>query len=130
MAALGVGRDCGAAMIAPGPATRVFLALGATDMRKGYDGLYALVASQLGEDPLSGHLFVFCNRSRTRLKVLHWDGTGLWICGKRLERGRFSWPANGEDGAKARLTGAELAMLLGGIDLQRGRRKAWLRRNE
>jgi transposase len=99
-------------------------------MRKGYDGLYALVASQLKEDPLSGHLFVFCNRSRTRLKVLYWDGTGLWICGKRLERGRFSWPGRGESEAKARLTGAELAMLLGGIDLGQGRRKAWLRRNE
>jgi transposase len=117
-------------MIAVGSATRVFLALGVTDMRKGYDGLYALVASQLGEDPLSGHLYVFANRQRTRLKILCWDGSGLWVCGKRLERGRFTWPkADGIDG-KARLTGAELAMLLGGIDLQRGKLKAWYRKNE
>ena len=117
-------------MIAIGPATRVFLALGATDMRKGYDGLYGLVSSQLQEDPLSGHLFVFANRERTRIKMLYWDGTGLWVCGKRLEKGRFSWPAHQEPGGKARLSGAELAMLLGGIDLERGKRKAWLRRNE
>jgi transposase len=117
-------------MIAVGPATRVFLALGATDMRKGYDGLYGLVSSQLQEDPLSGHLFVFANRERTRIKMLYWDGTGLWVCGKRLEKGRFSWPARQEPAGKARLSGAELAMLLGGIDLERGKRKAWLRRNE
>jgi transposase len=93
-----------------GPATRVFLACGVTDMRKGYDGLYGLVKSQLGEDPLSGHLFVFANRDRTRLKILYWDGTGLWVCGKRIERGRFSWPkADAEE--KARLTSAEFAML-------------------
>jgi transposase len=99
-------------------------------MRKGYDGLHGLVSSQLQEDPLSGHLFVFANRDRTRIKMLYWDGTGLWVCGKRLEKGRFSWPAHQEPGAKARLSGAELAMLLGGIDLERGKRKAWLRRNE
>jgi transposase len=117
-------------MISIGPATRVFLALGVTDMRKGYDGLHALVASQLGEDPLSGHLFVFANRQRTRLKVLYWDGSGLWICGKRLERGRFTWPAPDALNGKARLTGAEFAMLLGGIDLKRGKAKAWYRKNE
>ena len=116
-------------MISAGPATRVFLACGSTDMRKGYDGLYALVKSQLGEDPLSGHLFVFSNRDRTRLKILYWDGTGLWICGKRLERGRFSWP-KADAGEKARLTSAQLAMLLGGIDLKSAKPKAWLRKNE
>lgn len=116
-------------MISVGPATRVFLALGATDMRKGYDGLYGLAASQLGEDPRSGHLFVFANRQRTRLKILYWDGSGLWVCGKRLEKGRFSWPKPDSGEAKARLSGAELAMLLGGIDLERGRAKAWHREN-
>lgn len=117
-------------MITVSPATRVFLALGETDMRKGYDGLYALVASQLGEDPLSGHLFVFANRQRTRLKILCWDGSGLWVCGKRLERGRFTWPQADVAGTKVRLTGAELAMLLGGIDLKRGKLKQWHRKNE
>ena len=61
-------------MIAPGPTTRVFLALGATDMRKGFDGLFGLVQSKLEADPLSGHLFVFANAARNRLKVFYWDG--------------------------------------------------------
>ena len=125
-------------MISPGPATRVFLALGFTDMRKGYDGLCGLVASRLQEDPLSGHLFVFANRERNRLKILYWDGSGLWVCGKRLERGRLSWPcaeaggteAGGGSHGKVRISGAQLAMLLGGIDLARCKPKAWLRRNE
>ena len=80
-------------MIPLGPATRVFVALEAVDMRKGYDGLYGLVAHHLGEDPRSGHLFVFTNSQRNRLKILYWDGTGLWVCGKRLEKGRFTWPS-------------------------------------
>lgn len=98
-------------------------------MRKGYDGLYGLAASQLGEDPRSGHLFVFANRQRTRLKILYWDGSGLWVCGKRLEKGCFSWPKPDSGEAKVRLSGAELAMLLGGIDLERGKAKAWHREN-
>ena len=77
-------------MISAGPATRVFVALEPVDMRKGFDGLHGLVAHQLQEDPRSGHLFVFTNTQRNRLKILHWDGTGLWVCAKRLEKGRFS----------------------------------------
>ena len=73
-------------------ATRVFVAPGATDMRKGFDGLFGLVRDALGEDPLSGHLFLFANRDRTRVKVLVFDGSGLWVCSKRLEKGRFAWP--------------------------------------
>ena len=108
-------------MIAAGPATRVFVALEPVDMRKGYDGLYGLVAHRLGEDPRSGHLFVFTNTQRNRLKILYWDGTGLWVCAKRLEKGRFSWPLPQQDlsGGKVRLTAAALAMLLGGLDLAR-----------
>ena len=117
-------------MISVGPATRVFLAVGVTDMRKGYDGLHALVVRQLCEDPLSGHLFVFANRERTRLKILCWDGSGLWVCGKRLEKWRFTWPGPDAVDGKARLTGAEFAMLLGGIDLKRAKIKAWQRKNE
>ena len=117
-------------MIATGPATRVFLACGITDMRKGFDGLYGLVKSQLNEDPLSGHLFVFANRNRTSLKILCWDGTGLWILTKRLERGRFNWPAATEPEAKARLTGAEFSMLLGGLDLKQAKARKWWRKNE
>jgi transposase len=75
-------------MLALGAATRIYLAVGATDMRKGFDGLLGLVQQRLQADPLSGHLFLFCNRPRTRLKALYWDGSGLWVCAKRLERGR------------------------------------------
>ena len=103
-------------------AKRVFVRAGATDMRKGFDGLHVLVREQLGEDPLSGHLFVFCNRTRTRLKVLCWDGSGLWVCAKRLERGTFAWPATG-DGA---IEPAQLHALLAGLQVQGLR--AWYRR--
>jgi transposase len=75
-----------------GPATRIFIALEPVDMRKGFEGLYGLVRDHLGEDPLSGHLFLFANRAHTRLKALVWDGSGLWVCAKRLERGSFHWP--------------------------------------
>jgi transposase len=103
-------------------ATRVFVRAGATDLRQSFDGLHALVREQLGEDPLSGHLFVFCNRTRTRLKVLCWDGSGLWVCAKRLERGTFAWPASG-DGV---IEGAQLHALLAGLQVQGMR--AWYRR--
>jgi len=76
-----------------GLATKIFIAVEAVDMRKGFEGLYGLVRDQLGPDPLSGHLFLFSNRTRTRLKALVWDGSGLWVCAKRLEKGRFRWPA-------------------------------------
>jgi transposase len=72
-------------MIPLSSATRIFVVTGATDMRKGFDGLYGIVANRLGMDPTSGHLFVFCNATRTRIKVLTWDGSGLWLCNKRLE---------------------------------------------
>ena len=114
-------------MFAVGPATRVFLCAGATDMRKGYDGLHGLVASRLEQYPLSGHLFVFCNGSRNRIKVLFWDGSGLWVGAKRLEKGRFWWP----QGAAGVITlGHErLGMLLAGIDLAAARgRRGWFRK--
>jgi transposase len=71
-------------MFGVGVATKVFVAAGATDMRKGFQGLYGIVRDQLGCDPLSGHLFLFANAKRTRLKVLLWDGTGLWVCAKQF----------------------------------------------
>ena len=115
-------------MFGLGAATRIYLAVGSTDMRKGFEGLYGLVRDQLGLDPLSGHLCLFCNKGRNRLKVLYWDGSGLWICAKRLERGRFSWPSDGEDSARVTLSQEELSLLLGGIDLTRTRRKNWYRK--
>jgi transposase len=115
-------------MFGLGAATRIYVAVGSTDMRKGFEGLYGLVRDQLGLDPLSGHLCLFCNKGRTRLKVLYWDGSGLWICAKRLERGRFSWPSDGEQSARVTLSQEELSLLLGGIDLTRTRRKNWYRK--
>ena len=115
-------------MFGLGAATRIYLAVGSTDMRKGFEGLYGLVRDQLGLDPLSGHLCLFCNKGRNRLKVLYWDGSGLWICAKRLEKGRFSWPSDGEDSARVMLSQEELSLLLGGIDLTRTRRKNWYRK--
>lgn len=113
-------------MIVPGPATRVFLVPGATDLHRSFDGLHGQVRSQLAEDPRSGHLFLFCNKSRNRLKVFCFDGTGVWVCAKRLERGRFTWP-EAEVGSKVRLSAAELAMLLGGLELTRAARQNWWR---
>ncbi len=80
-------------MIGLGAATRIYLAAGVTDLRKSFDGLYGIVEELLELDPLSGALFVFCNRSHNRLKVLYWDGSGLCVLAKRLEKGTFRWPA-------------------------------------
>jgi len=111
-----------------GGATRVYLAVGATDLRKSFEGLSGLVREKLRADPLSGHLFLFCNPRRTRLKLLFWDGSGLWVCAKRLERGCFSWPEQAEGVASMGIKQEELAMLLGGIDLTQTRAKPWWRR--
>jgi len=115
-------------MFGLGLATKIYIAAEAVDMRKGFEGLYGLVRDRLGQDPLSGHLFLFTNRTRTRLKALVWDGSGLWVCAKRLEKGRFRWP---EAGAARSVTmrPEELAMLVNGMDLAQARpRKNWLRR--
>ncbi|MFZ0859986.1 MAG: IS66 family insertion sequence element accessory protein TnpB [Candidatus Sulfotelmatobacter sp.] len=83
-------------MFGLGPATRIYLAAGATDMRKGFEGLYGLVRDRLLCEPLSGHLFLFCNAQRNRPKILYWDGTGLWVCASTCayER-RLRMPARG-----------------------------------
>jgi len=110
-----------------GPATRVYVALGATDLRKGFDGLYGIVRDRLGLEVRSGHLFLFANARRNRLKILYWDGTGLWTCAKRLERGRFSWPVAADGSDRVTLSHEELSLLLGGIDLTQTRQKNWYR---
>lgn len=99
----------------PVPArTKVWLAAGITDMRKQFNGLSALAQDVLKEDPFSGHLFVFRGRRGDLLKVVWWDGQGACLFSKRLEKGRFVWPA-AKDG-KVSLTPAQMAMLLEGID--------------
>jgi transposase len=115
-------------MLALSPATRIFLAVGVTDMRKGFNGLCALATHRLAMDPTSGHLFVFSNRRRNRLKILYWDGSGLWLCTKRLEKGRFSWPQASQGESKATLDWEELMLLVGGIDLERTSQRRWWRK--
>ena len=110
-------------------ATKIYLGVEAVDMRKGFNGLFGLVRDHLGQDPLSGHLFLFTNRTRTRLKALLWDGSGLWICAKRLERGRFHWPAPNAQQRSVVMRPEELAMLLNGLDLAQAQaRRNWFRR--
>jgi transposase len=108
---------------------KVFVALEPCDMRKGFDGLYALATERLGEDPRQGAVFVFSNRRHTRLKLLYWDGTGMWTMCKRLEKGTFSWPRNTEQGkTKLKLTAEALALLTDGIDLRGAKMRPWYER--
>ena len=115
-------------MIPFGPATRIFVAAGATDMRRSFDGLAEVVRQHLGEDPLSGHLYIFTNRRRNQLKILVWDGSGLWVCAKRLEEGTFRWPTAEAGRGKIRLSAEELALLLGGLDWPQAVQRRWWRR--
>jgi transposase len=112
-----------------GLATKIYVAVEAVDMRKGFDGLYGAVRDQLGQDPLSGHLFLFSNRTRTRLKALVWDGSGLWVCAKRLEKGRFRWPMVSEKQHSVTMRAEELAMLVNGLDLKQTQPRKWYRRS-
>jgi len=108
---------------------KAFLAVEPYDMCKSFNGLHGLVVEKLGEDPRTGALFVFCNRRRTRLKVLYFDGTGLWVLTKRLEQGTFSWPQAAESqSAKLKLTPEAFAMLTDGIDLRGARLRPWYER--
>lgn len=116
-------------MLSFSSAVRIFLAVEPVDMRKSFDGLYAVAANELKENPLEGGLFVFSNKRRNRLKILFFDGTGLWVLAKRLERGGFTWPrALDASGGKLRLKSEALSMLLGGIDLKEGMSKVWYER--
>ncbi len=114
-------------MLGIGTATRIYLAPGVTDMRMGFNGLYGLVRDRLLCDPLSGHLFLFSNARKNRLKILFWDQSGLWVCSKKLDRGRFHWPEANSKQSKIILSHEELALLLGGIDLAETRRRRWYR---
>ena len=107
---------------------RIYVAVETVDMRKQYDGLWAAAQEQLGEDPKGGAVFCFTNKERTRLKLLYWDGTGVWVLAKRLELGRFSWPRPSERKSKLALTPAALALLIGGIELKHGSLKPWYER--
>ena len=107
--------------------TRIYLAVEAVDMRKQFDGLWAVAREKLREDPRAGAFFVFTNKRRNRVKILYFDGTGPWVFAKRLEKGRFSWPV-GSDRRRLSLSPEALTMLLAGIDLKDGHRKGWYER--
>jgi transposase len=104
--------------------TRVFVATTPVDLRASFNKLFALTQAVLQQDPLSGHWFVFTNQGRNRVKVLFWDGSGLWVCAKRLEQGRFSWPR--ADEPCARLRSEELLALLSGLEVKE--KPGWYRR--
>lgn len=105
---------------------RVFLAVEPCDMRKGFEGLHALVSERLCEEVRSGALFVFINKRHTRLEVLYFDGSGLWLMAKRLEEGTFSWPKLEQVGArKLALRPEAFAMLTDGIDLRGAKMRLW-----
>lgn len=110
-------------MLSIAPGTRIFFAVGATDMRKGFDGLQGIVSATLQQDPLSGHLFLFINRRRDKLKILYWDGDGLAIWYRRLEQGTFQLPRVTDDQKSAELKSDELTMLLRGIDYHNVQRR-------
>ncbi len=112
-------------MLSCSSGTRIFVAIQPVDLRASFNRLFALTQSVLQQDPLSGHWFVFTNAPRNRVKVLFWDGSGLWVCAKRLEQGRFSWPSAGQREC-ARLRGEELLALLSGLEVRQ--KPGWYRR--
>ena len=110
-------------MLSIPPSVSVYLCTKATDMRKGFDGLQGIVSGVLEQDPLCGHLFLFVNRRRDKLKILYWDSDGLAIWYKRLEQGTFQMPRIADDRKSAEIRSEELTMLLRGIDYSNVRRR-------
>jgi len=111
-------------MLSCSSGTRVFVATTPVDLRASFNKLFALTQSVLGQDPLSGHWFVFTNQERNRVKVLFWDGSGLWVCAKRLEKGRFSWPQ--PEQSSASLRSEEFLALISGLEVKA--KAGWYRR--
>ena len=108
---------------------KVFLAVEPCDMRKGFNGLPALVTERLQESPQGGALFVFTNKRHNRLKILFWDRTGLWVCTKRLEQGTFSWPKGSDSTSpKLSLSPEALGLLTDGVDLRDAKLRPWYQR--
>lgn len=114
-------------MLAFPASIKIFLAVEPVDMRKQFNGLWAVAEHKLKEDPFSGAVFIFSNKHRDRIKILYWDGSGCWVFAKRLEKARFSWP-RGSDRTKLSMTPESVTLLIGGIDLRDGCKKAWYER--
>lgn len=105
---------------------KIFIAVEAVDLRKSFSGLWGIAHDKLKEDPDSGSVFIFTNRRRNRIKILYADRSGIWVLIKRLNRGAFHWPTSASGGeVKTRLTPEALQLLLDGIDLREGSRRAW-----
>ncbi len=112
-------------------ALKVFLALEPCDMRKSFNGLHELASRHHESSPGRDSLFVFTNKNRNRIKLLYFDGTGLWVATKRLESGRFSWPSpSGPDQRRIKLHPEALQLLLDGVDLRGANFKPWYERPE
>ena len=113
-------------------ALKIYLALDPCDMRKSFNGLYDIVSSQLDTSRLTREaLFVFCNKRRNRIKLLYFDGTGLWVAAKRLERGTFSWPKPSRSGQKKLNLSAEaLQLVLDGVELRGATLRPWYERED
>jgi transposase len=107
---------------------RIFLVAGATDMRKSFNGLAGIVRERLRADPMSRHLFFFCNRARNRMKVLTSDESGMWLLSKRLDRGTFAWPAASAEVVRIEYRQEQLALLLSGFDAGSLHARRWRRR--
>ena len=108
---------------------RIFLVAGPTDMRKSFNGLAGIVRERLQADPMSRHLFFFCNRDRNRLKVLVADESGMWVLSKRLDRGTFAWPAANSEVVRIEYREEQLALLLRGFDADHLHARRWRRRS-
>lgn len=115
-------------MLTLGLSGRIWVCVEPVDGRKSFDGLSAVVTAQLGRDPLSGDLFVFRNRRGDRLKILAWQGDGFGLYLRRLERGTFAFPT--ADATEVSVTTTELAMILGGVELQGVKRRPRYQRPE
>lgn len=114
-------------MIGDATSLKVYLAPGVTDMRKSIDGLSLVVSEVLDLDPFSESLFVFCNRGRNKLKILHWQTNGFWLYYRRLEKGRFTWPDHANPNQAITLTRRELNWLLDGLPVEQKKAHPTLR---
>lgn len=106
-------------MLSLPPTVKIYLCRKPADMRRSFDGLAAMTAEVIEEDPLSGHLFVFRNRRSDRVKILYWDRDGYAVWAKRLEEGSFPFPEGGDGGVA--ISSTDLAMMLGGVKIDRTR---------
>ena len=113
-------------MLSPMRGTRIYVCAQPCDMRLGFNGLATLASNLMNADPYSGALFLFTNRKRNRLKILYFDGQGLWVLARRLEKGTFNWPENIHDQQpRIELSHQNFHMLMGGVDIKNTTERNW-----